>query len=94
MFTINVFTYKDSYHKQIKGLGMDCIAGPSVANIYVYILERKWLIIHRASIYIYKRFIDDIFMVLKSKLDFSKFEKNFKYLKLTMNSGKTVNFLD
>ena len=33
-------------------------------------------------------------MVLKSKLDFSKFEKNFKYLKLTMNSGKTVNFLD
>jgi len=33
-------------------------------------------------------------MVLKSKLDFSKFEKNFKYLKLTMNSGKIVNFLD
>jgi len=37
------------------------MAGPSVANIYVYILERNWLYIHRASIYIYKIFIDDIY---------------------------------
>jgi len=61
MFSTNVFTYKNSYHKQIKGLGMGWIAGPSVANIYVYILERNWLYIHRASIYIYKIFIDDIY---------------------------------
>jgi len=33
-------------------------------------------------------------MVLKSKLNFEKFEENFKYLKLTMATGKIVNFLD
>jgi len=33
-------------------------------------------------------------MILKSKLNFEKFEKNFQYLKLTMAIGKIVNFLD
>jgi hypothetical protein len=33
-------------------------------------------------------------MVLKSKLNFEKYEENFEYLKLTMTTGKIVNFLD
>ena len=94
MFKTNYFKYKNSFYKQIKGIAMGSIAGPSTANIYIYILEKKWLYIHRASIYIYKRFIDDILMVLKSKLDFENFEKHFIYLKLTKSYGDKVNFLD
>ena len=33
-------------------------------------------------------------MVLKDKLDLEKFEKYFENLKLTLNSGKIVTFLD
>jgi len=93
MFNTNFFKYKNSFYQQIKGIAMGSIAGPSIANIYIYILEIKWLYIHRASIYIYKRFIDDILMVLKSELDFKEFEKNFIYLKLTKSTGDKVNFL-
>ncbi len=68
MFSTNVFTYKNSFHKQIKGLGMGCIAGPSVANIYVYILERNWVYIHRPSqtrIPVNLKLLEEIFKAAK-----------------------------
>jgi len=71
---------------------MGCICGPSVANLYVYILEIKWYNIEKPLVY--ARYIDDTFLALKNKLNLENFQKNFIYLEFTENSGKIVNFLD
>jgi hypothetical protein len=92
MFKTNVFSFDKKFYKQITGLPMGCICGPSVANLYVYILEIKWYYIERPLIYY--RFIDDTFIALKDKLNLVQFQNNFDYLEFTENSGKTVNFLD
>ena len=58
IFNNNIFTCNKKYYKQNKGLAMGCACGPSVANLYIYILEKKWITIHKPLIYY--RFIDDI----------------------------------
>jgi hypothetical protein len=70
-------------------------AGPSIANIFVYILEKKWLDIHKPLYY--KRFIDDIFVILErnnynAKID--SLSKAFGSLKLNLIIDKSVDFLD
>ena len=92
MFNSNVFTFDENFFKQICGLPMGCICGPSIANIYVYILEIKWFYIERPLLYV--RFIDDTFLALENELNLENFSKYFIYLKFTKSSGKIVNFLD
>lgn len=92
IFEHNIFKFKDAYFVQNKGVAMGCICGPSLANLYLSILEKKWLTIHKP--HIYARFIDDIFMALKEVLNFLDFQSNFNNLKLTMSSGDKVVFLD
>ena len=36
----NVFSYKNQYYKQIKGIAMGTICGPTLANLYLSILEK------------------------------------------------------
>lgn len=50
-------------------MGSKC--GSSIANIVVYIFEKKFLHIYRNSIIFYKRFIDDIFLIIKDDFDLS-----------------------
>ena len=45
---------------------MGNIAAPSIANIYLAILEQNFLNIHADDILAYYRFIDDIFMGVMS----------------------------
>jgi hypothetical protein len=71
---------------------MGCICGPSVANLFVYILERKWLSLNPDLIYY--RFIDDIFIASFGDIDLIIFKSQFVYLKLNIESGNVVNFLD
>ena len=71
---------------------MGLICGPSIANIYVFILENKFLCIHR-PIY-YKRYIDDIFKIICNSFPLDLFVNSFHNLKLNIFSGKTVPFLD
>jgi hypothetical protein len=85
MFKNNIFTFNRKFYIQRSGLAMGSSCGPMVANLYLYILEKKWIHIHRHLIY--KRFIDDIFLVLKEELNFSEFEKQFIYLKLSKSEG-------
>jgi hypothetical protein len=51
-----------------------------IANFVVYKLEKSWLHIHKPLIY--KRYIDDIFIVTKKPLNKIEFSKQFKRLKL------------
>ena len=61
---------------------MGCICGPSIANLYVYILEKEWLNKHKDIIYY--RFIDDIFIASGYKINLLEFKSTFGYLKLNI----------
>jgi hypothetical protein len=71
---------------------MGCICGPSLANLYLYILEIKWLYIHRPLFY--GRFIDDISLVAIDDIDLDNFKSIFGNLDLNIISGDSVVFLD
>ena len=44
-------------------MGMVC--GSSIANLFVFLYEKKWLTIHRPLIYL--RFIDDLFLIIGTR---------------------------
>lgn len=92
IFDFNYFCYNDKFYKQIKGIAMGSICGPTIANIVVFSLEQKFLFIYK-PIY-YKRFIDDIFMVIYNNFEISNLEACFEYLKLNIVINNTVVFLD
>ena len=94
IFKFNIFKYKNVYYRQIKGIAMGSKCGPSIANVVVYIFEKKFLHIHRYSIIFYKRFIDDIFLIIKDDFDVNLLLNSFGNLKLNIVKGTTVNFLD
>ena len=90
MFSTNVFKFEESFYKQEEGLPMGCICDPSVAGIFVYILEIKWYKIERPLVYF--RFIDDNIMALKNRLNFQKFKEYFNYLEFTESNGNIINY--
>lgn len=92
MFSTNVFKVGSKFYKQINGLPMGCICGPTVANLYVYLLEIEWCKIEKPLIY--NRFIDDTCIIQYNKLDIDKFQKHFLYLEFTVNTGENIQFLD
>ncbi len=55
----NIFSFINLYFVQVNGLAMGGKCGPSIANIYVYIKEKNWVVTNSIDkIIIYKRFID------------------------------------
>lgn len=91
-FYNNVFQFDDQFYLQINGIAMGSKCGPSIANIYVYCLEKKFLTIHKPLIYY--RFIDDIFICTSNNFNIDNLTNGFDYLKLNVVSSNTVNFLD
>ena len=71
-------------------MGSKC--GPSIANIYVHILEEKFLTFHRPLFY--ARFIDDIFIITSKNFDLNILKNSFSYFKLNIVNATIVNFLD
>lgn len=53
--------FRDSVYHQIDGTAMGTSCAPTYANIVVYMLERPVLEDMRASLLLYRRFLDDIF---------------------------------
>jgi hypothetical protein len=92
VFNHNFFSFNDTFYKQIKSIAMGAICGPVIANIVVYKLERKWLNIQKPILY--KRFIDDIFIISNKKINESHFQKYFGDLKLNIVKDEKVQFLD
>ena len=39
----NFFKYNNKYFKKKLGIEMGSLCGPSIANLFVYIYEKKWL---------------------------------------------------
>ena len=92
IFENNIFKYKDLFFLQKIGLPMGCICGPTVANLYLYTIEKSWISTYNPLVY--KRFIDDIFYADENVLDIEAFKAHFGYLKLNGSFGKKVIFLD
>jgi len=93
IFENNYFIFNKKYYRQLNGIAMGTKAGPSIANIYVYILEKSFLNIHRPLFYV--RFIDDIFIITLSNFDISILPTFFKNLNLIISEkSKICNFLD
>ena len=92
IFENNIFVYNNNYFIQINGLAMGCICGPSVASLYVYVLEKHWLTINNPLFY--GRFIDDICLISNQELDEDVFKKQFLNLNLNIIKDKNINFLD
>ena len=90
----NYFTFNNSVYKQNIGIAMGSACGPSIANLFVYIYEKKWLHIHKPIVYY--RFIDDIFIIsqMNPMQLSSSLNKSFGQLKLNIISNTIVNFLD
>ena len=71
---------------------MGSICGPTIANLRVYIDERIWCSIHRPICY--KRFIDDLFLIVSSLSVLESLERAFGNLKLNLVIDKRQVFLD
>ena len=82
IFNNNTFKFDNMFFQQIIGVPMGCKCGPSVANLFLYLIERSWL--NTNSPLVYARFIDDIFYASSSKLDIISFQNHFGYLKLNI----------
>jgi hypothetical protein len=88
----NIFTFNNEYYVQIRGISMGIICGPTLANMYLSILEEQFLTIEKPLIYY--RYIDDIFIISKTILTDIMFVKYFQNLKLNFVRDNVVNFLD
>jgi len=92
VFENNIFSFNKKFYKQIRGIAMGSKCGPSIANIYISLLEKNFLTIHKPLLYV--RFIDDIFTILRQSFDINILLNNFLYLKLNLVTSKKVVFLD
>jgi hypothetical protein len=91
----NYFTFRDKFYLQIKGIAMGSKTGPSIANIFVHIVESIWLEENKPLFY--KRFIDDIFVILEKEgllIKIDSLKRAFGSLKLNLVIDKSVDFLD
>jgi len=92
VFKYNYFIFETYFYFQIKGIAMGSIAGPSIANIFVFCIESIWITINDPLSYV--RYIDDIHYI---DIDDSKIESlrlAFGDLELTITTGDSVDFLD
>jgi hypothetical protein len=92
IFSNGTFIFNKKFYIQIIGLPMGCICGPTIANLYLFILEKHWVSINKNLIY--KRFIDDIIIISITPVNLNDLRKQFIYLKLNIVCDKIVIFLD
>ena len=74
----------------VLGIAMGSKCGPSVANIYIWLLEKNFLCIHKPLFYV--RFIDDIFIIFNKDFDIRLLVGTFKNLKLNIVTSEKVVF--
>jgi hypothetical protein len=67
VLTHNYLEFLDNIYLQISGTAMGTPTAVSYANIFMYYIEKPTLISYNKSIYLYKRFVDDIFAIVGKK---------------------------
>ena len=71
-------------------MGSKC--APSIANIYIFLLEKNFLSIQRP--FFYERYVDDIYVILHPNFEINILKNHFDYLTLNIITQSSVNFLD
>ena len=91
----NFFTFDNEFYLQIKGIAMGCIAAPDIANLFLSVLEEKFLNSYKLSIFYYRRFIDDLLVMVKKGFKIRRLFRFFGNLQLILScKNGIVNFLD
>ena len=88
--------------KQIDGVAMGSPLGPSLANVFLCHYEKEWLdnCPSHFKIMVYKRYVDDIFVLFSSNEHLQSFvdymNKQHRYIKFTSETvqNNTFSFLD
>ena len=64
----NYFFFNDSIYKQVDGVAMGSPLGPTLANLFMNHMEKKWLEECPLSFkpVLYRRYVDDSFLLFKS----------------------------
>ncbi|XP_069508614.1 uncharacterized protein [Ambystoma mexicanum] len=102
--TKNFFRFKNSYYMQIKGTAMGASFAPNYATLYMWDFEETNILTEgnpfRSALKMYKRYIDDIFIIWDSskgdhKAFFNWINNLNSNLKFTIEtSNKEIPFLD
>ena len=97
--THNYFEFADFTFQQTHGIAMGAAFSPTIANIFMSVLLKKFLETQKQQPVLLKRYIDDIFMLWPTTHDFNNFFtqlNNFHNdLKFTVTESNTsINFLD
>ena len=102
VLTYNYLTFNENFYLQIMGTAMGTVMAPSFANIFMAYLEEKMLNLAPIKPFLYKRFLDDIFIIWTSgKENFEKFkdhcnsfDKDIKFEWTEMDKDGKLSFLD
>lgn len=95
----NYFSFDNVVYHQEFGMAMGTPMAVNVANAFLYVSERNTVETFKSSIYLYKRFIDDILMVIASTCNIDEIQ-NSLYIELLdiklkwTQPSDTVIFLD
>ncbi|CAN7947414.1 unnamed protein product, partial [Ixodes hexagonus] len=100
ILNFNHFEFDDNHYLQINGTAMGTKMAPNYANVFMGDLEDKFLKQRKKTPLLYKRYIDDIFMIWQHDLtdlhnfitDFNQFHPTIKFT--STYSVSTINFLD
>jgi len=96
----NYFQFRDKFYLQTQGVAMGCKIAPAFANIFMAELEKDMLSQYTWNIYLWKRYIDDIFFIWQKGMNKLKTFMNHcnafhPTIKFTFEySTKAINFLD
>ena len=72
----NYFKFENVLYHQEHGMAMGTPMAVNVANAFLFIHEKKTLSIFKASIYLFERFIDDLFLVIDDKLSIESLQQS------------------
>ena len=96
--TSGIFSFDQTMYRQIDGLAMGSPLAPTLSNLFIGVLEHKFLHKNMLNVKMYVRFVDDILAVFEEQ-DHDTFHKYLnswhKNLNFTVEVGnKKIPFLD
>lgn len=93
------FKFDNQFYQQIFGVPMGAPLSPFIANLVLEEMEKNILNKLSSDIFLYKRYVDDIFLVIKEGTEqdilkeFNGFHPRLKF-SLELETNKCINFLD
>ena len=96
----NVFEFNDNFYLQLQGTAMETKMAPAYANIFMGNLEKQLLNRGKDKILLWRRFIDDIFVIWNgSEAEFKQYMEDINTLHRTIKfthecSNQEIVFLD